>query len=125
MNAERMNMSRQSSRGMSGLNILLGLWVVISPFVLTFAQNSVAMWNNVATGGAIALLALMRLGSPQAGASWMNIALGVWLIISPFVLGFTGMGVAMWNNVILGIIVALVAMGSSTVPNRVMEPPRV
>jgi len=33
--------------GISWINILLGIWVLISPFVLGFAQAPRAMWNNV------------------------------------------------------------------------------
>ena len=36
--------------------------------------------------------------------SWIIALLGVWLIISPFVLGFSGDVTAMWNTVIVGII---------------------
>lgn len=122
MNEERMDLPQRSSRGMSGLNIVLGLWVIVSPFVLLFSHNAVAMWNNIATGGAIALLAIARLSSPDAGPSWLNIVLGVWLLISSFVLGFMRINAAMWNNVIVGIIIALVAMAGSTAPNRISRP---
>jgi SPW repeat len=42
--------------GWSWLNLILGIWLVISPFVL-FASG-VAMWNNVIVGIIIAAFAL-------------------------------------------------------------------
>jgi hypothetical protein len=42
--------------GWSWLNIILAIWLVISPFVL-FLGN-IAMWNNVILGIIIAALAL-------------------------------------------------------------------
>ena len=36
--------------------------------------------------------------------------LGVWLAISPWLLGFNGFGAAMWNVLIVGIVVAVLAL---------------
>ena len=111
-----MNEGRQTNeeRWSSWVNILLGIWVLISPFILTFALPR-AIWNNLVTGIVVGILAIIRLSVPnQAGWSWINALLGIWLIISPFVLGFTH-GSVLWNNVILGIIVAALAL-SNTAP---------
>jgi hypothetical protein len=91
----------------SWLNVLLGIWVVISPFVLGF-YSSKAVWNNVVTGGVVGILALIRWRMDRPGWSWLNLILGIWLVISPFVL-FLG-STAMWNNVILGIIISAAAL---------------
>jgi SPW repeat-containing protein len=54
------------------------------------------------------------------GASGINIIFGIWLIIAPFVLGYTRVEVAMWNDIILGIAVAIIAfirtMGTGQAP---------
>lgn len=42
------------------------------------------------------------------GASGVNVLAGIWLIIAPWVLGYTG-GDPRWNDVIFGIIVAVFA----------------
>jgi SPW repeat len=103
----------ESNAGVSWINVLLGIWVIISPFILGFSTLPAAMWNSVATGGAIGILALIRSSAPrQSGWSWTNVILGIWLIISPFALGFAS-GVALWNDVILGIIIAIVAWGNA------------
>jgi len=100
--------------GISWINILLGIWVILSPFVLGFSQLPRAMWNNVATGIAIGILAIIRSGMrQQPGWSWVNVILGIWLIISPFAVAFMTTGVALWNNVILGIIIAIIALSEA------------
>ncbi len=107
--------TRRSSNGSSAswLNILLGIWVIVSPFALAFGLFPRALWNNVATGAAIVILGIIRAGVPQqSGWSWANAILGIWLIISPFVLAFA-MPIALWNNVILGILVAIVALANA------------
>ena len=58
----------------------------------------------------IALAALVALFQVMAWEEWANVVLGVWLVISPWVLGFSGLGAAMWNAVIVGIVVAVLAL---------------
>ena len=103
----------QSETGVSWINILLGVWVLISPYVLGFAYMHRPTWNNIITGVIIAILAIIRTSTNRQPAwSWMNTIAGIWLILSPFALNFVS-GVAFWNNVILGIIITIVAWGSA------------
>lgn len=93
----------------SGINLALGGWLIIAPFLLTVSTP--AMWNDVLAGIAVLLLAGTRVAKPDAGtkgASWTNVLVGAWLIIAPFVLGY-GSQVAIWNDVIVGVL--LVAFG--------------
>ena len=41
--------------------------------------------------------------------SWILVLLGIWLIISPFVVGYGEAKGALWNNIIIGIIVAVLS----------------
>lgn len=43
------------------------------------------------------------------GASGLNVLAGIWLIIAPFVLGFTAHTHSEWNTIIVGILVATIA----------------
>jgi hypothetical protein len=103
---------KQSVKSVSWVNVVLGIWLIISPYVLNFGQLQTAMCNNIAVGIAVGLIALTRATSnyPQTGASWLNVILGIWLIISPFALGFSSLLSAMWNNIILGIVVGILAL---------------
>jgi hypothetical protein len=110
MNERPVSMSWWSSGGSSWVNILLGLWVIISPFVFAIHHSS-AIWNDVVTGAIVGILALIRWRMHQSGWSWLNLALGIWLGISPFVFWLSS--AAMWNNVIVGIIIAALALSST------------
>ena len=44
--------------------------------------------------------------------SWVFVVLGIWLIISPWVVGFSGEVGATWNAIIVGIIVAALGLYS-------------
>ena len=108
-------MFQEATRGASWVNVLLGIWVIISPFIVQFARLPAAMWNNVIVGIIIALLALVHTSMPrQSGWSWANVILGIWMIISPFALGVMTTAI-LWNNIILGIVIALVAAGNASV----------
>jgi hypothetical protein len=48
--------------------------------------------------------------------AWINVLAGIWLIISPWVLGFQANSAATWSAVITGIIVGLVALASYFAP---------
>lgn len=41
-----------------GIYLLLGLWLLISPYVLGFAENLNAYWNAIASGAVAVVLAL-------------------------------------------------------------------
>jgi len=104
----------QDNAGVSWINIVLGILVIISPFVVQFTRFPAAMWNNVIVGIVIAVLAIIRNSVPrQTGWSWVNVILGIWMIISPFALGAMTTAV-LWNNIILGIVIALIATGSAS-----------
>ena len=92
----------------STLNVLAGIWLIVSPWVLGFAGLGVPFWDTLLVGVAVAGLALIRLRTPGAtGLSWINVFVAIWLIISPFVLGFTIASAAMSNAIFLGILVSM------------------
>lgn len=51
-------------------------------------------------------------------ASGLNVAAGIWLIVAPFVLGYSGTARALWNDIILGVIVLALAFWSATASSR-------
>ena len=107
MNEELVGRPRQGGDRNNWINVVLGIWVIISPFMLAI-HSSRAIWNNVIAGIVVCALALIRWGTHRPGLSWLNLILGIWVVISPFVL-FLNRAI-MWNNVILGIIIAASAL---------------
>lgn len=106
----------------SWLAALVGLWVFVSPFVLTGPiASGTAMWSALLSG--IAILVLGAFGAyelrtsvepgantPAEWSGWITALTGIWLGISPFVLtGAIGTGSAMWSTVIAGAIAAITA----------------
>ncbi|MCW8193923.1 SPW repeat protein [Proteobacteria bacterium 005FR1] len=101
----------------SGLNILLGIWLIAAPWVLGYSGEP-AMWNESLVGIAVIVVAAIKLASPirLAKISWVNVALGVWLIIAPFVLhpgtplgAVEGVSPALWNDIVVGIFIVVLS----------------
>lgn len=88
------------------LALALGLWLLVSPWLLGYSALQAATWNAVILGVGIAVFAGAALAKPASWEEWINLALGVWLVISPWVLGFSDATAATWNQVIVGLIVA-------------------
>jgi hypothetical protein len=106
------------------LNMLAGIWLIVSPWILGFAGLGVPFWDSLLVGVAVAVLAAMRLRTPTVtGLSWINFFLGIWLIISPFVLGFTIASAAMCNDIALGIWVSIFG-GLALAPQTTAPSPR-
>jgi len=97
------------TKGTSYGTLILGIWLILAPFILGYV-DSAAITNDVIIGIILAGIALVRLFSSfrPFWLSWVNIVLGFWLIIAPFVLGYT-LAASQWNDIIVGILI--VALG--------------
>ncbi len=109
---------RAGSYWQDTINVLLGLWLIISPWALGFAGDTTLAWNVWTVGAIIAVVAIAALVAFQRWEEWINVALGAWLIASPWVLGFAGNEAAMWNAVVVGIAVGGLALWSSMIEHE-------
>jgi hypothetical protein len=110
-------MDRQA-RVPSGLNVLLSLWLIISPFVLGFA-GSTGMWDAIIVGVIVLVLAFIRYNNPAMPPllSWINALLGIWLIISPFLFGMASVTTLLWDYIIVGIGYVIFGAWSAMTPH--------
>ncbi len=111
----------EGARTASILNLIAGIWLIISPFWMGFWQAPAPLWNTLLVGIVVGLLALARAFYPAQNVvlSWVNLALGIWLIVSPFFLpAYPSWTVAVRNDVILGIIVGVLAIWSALATPR-------
>jgi len=52
----------------------------------------------------------LAITKPEIWEEYINIALGVWLLLSPFVLGFSNLSGSTSNQIFVGILIALSAL---------------
>lgn len=99
----------------SGINIVLGIWFLISLWVYGYAAATQAMaWNYIVVGALIAILGALRSAAPhgRTGLSWVNVVLGLWALFSPWIFNYAGDMPRVWNDVIVGIIATGLAIWS-------------
>jgi len=94
------------------INLVLAVVLFVSPWLFQFADQPTPAWNAWVCGVIIAALAIAALVQFAEWEEWINVALGVWLVISPWVLGFSTIAAAMWRHLILGLVIALLAAWS-------------
>jgi hypothetical protein len=90
----------------SGLMLLIGVWLVVSPWVYDFTGNTGATWNWIVSGTLIALIAAGRAVWPVRSAwiTWAGAPLGAWVICSPYFFALTDNQPAFWTALVLGAI---------------------
>ncbi len=89
------------------INLVLGIWLIVSPFALIYAAQTTPAWNAYAVGIVVAVLSAAALWQFQKWEEWLSAVLGAWLIVSPWILAFGVGHVATWNQVIVGIVVGI------------------
>ncbi len=47
---------------------------------------------------------------------WTLVVLGLWLILSPWILGFSALNLAAWNSVLIGVLVVIFSLWNSSEP---------
>lgn len=71
------------------LNVGLGTWLLVSPYVMGYSLNKTATGNACGLGVAIAAFNVMAAcRSQDRGEELLNILMGLWLVLSPLSLGF-------------------------------------
>lgn len=95
------------------LNCLLGVALFFSPWALGFASEQTAAWNAYVIGAIIAVMALAAMVAFHDWEEWVSVALGAWLVVSPWLLGFSAVGSAMLTHVLIGVATLVLAIWSS------------
>ena len=104
------------------INVILGLWMVASPWVLGFVASpdraAPAAWI---LGAAIVVFAASAIYMHKAWEEALSIILGICLFISPWVLGFVEQTTPTANAMIVGLLVmafAIWSMATDTVVQK-------
>jgi hypothetical protein len=73
---------------------LLGVWLTAAPGLLGFGEPARANFHIV--GPLVALFALTAAYQVTRPVRWVNLPFGVWLVNSPWVLGYAGQTETVW-----------------------------
>jgi hypothetical protein len=96
----------------SGLNVLAGLYLLFSSWINGVNGGNTA--NGIIFGIIVVILAATRMaGNAGPWASWIDALIGIWVILSPWVYGYSGEP-WMWNSIVVGIIILILGIWSAT-----------
>lgn len=99
-----------SERWQDLLGFLTGLWLFLSPWLMDYTASSHAALNAYIIGAALVVFEAAALVHPTIWEELLDAAFGVWLLASPFVLGFATERAAAMNAVVVGAIVIVLAV---------------
>ena len=104
-------------------NLILGIVMFASPWIFSFPAGDQST-NAMIAGLIIVVLSIAALAAFAVWEEWINLIVGLWLIVSPWVLHFSGT-TAMYVHVVIGVLVALLAaielFGTSQASNRMVR----
>lgn len=89
----------------------IGGWLALASITLGYGSSGAAISNTI-MGLLLIILAIVASRSPleSSPVCWIIGAIGVWVALSPFVLGYTDRILVMGNNLWLGIITVILAV---------------
>jgi hypothetical protein len=87
--------------------VAFGLFVFVSPWLFAYADEEarIDLW---ASGAAIAVMSVAAIIAFARWEEWLNLLLGIWLMVSPWALGFAHTR-AMHVSIAVGALVAFFA----------------
>ncbi len=95
-----------------GLNVALGIWLIASPYILSYTAWTGARLTAEFFGAIILGMGITRMAMPQPRYWWLSfgdVIFGIWVAISPFVLGYHYDARPTINAIVVGVLVALIA----------------
>jgi SPW repeat len=99
------------------LGVIGGVWLLVAPSILSYADITKPFYNDL-IGGIVAIVLTgfcALFATTPATVLYRKIAGGlvalggVWLILAPFILDYSGITNALWNDVITGAVFILMA----------------
>jgi len=89
---------------------ILGVFLIIAPFVLGYASNTMAMASSIVLGALVVIVSIIKGAIPDMTRweYWVAGILGILAILAPFVLGFAQTG-PLDVSVTLGAVLIVVA----------------
>jgi hypothetical protein len=95
---------------MTWFTAVLGLALIVAPFIFGYSTNPNALWSSIILGAVITAVSAYKafVHDRAEWEYWVAGIVGVVVMVVPFVFGFSTFAVAMWVSIIIGALVAMV-----------------
>ena len=103
------------------LNLILGVWLILAPFVLSYATgHSLALSNDVGVGVLLVACSfwILAASTVSLGVIAFEGICGIWLFVAPFVLSERAMLHTLANDVVVGALVLLISLADAWMVSR-------
>jgi hypothetical protein len=116
------NTARRNLPGeLSWLSILVGLWVVLGPWIWGYQDASGAIATDVVTGALVIAFTVGAIVFPALSA--LNVLAGLWLMLAPWLVGYGDTdGPVGLSDSLAGLVICAVAIGSLAAAERAVGP---
>ena len=95
----------ETKRVTDWINMVLGVWLVLSPWFLT-RDAMQASWFILLLGLGVVIVSIWAMAQPEKPTpEWWNIILGAILFFVPWMLRYYNVGPLAWNSWIVGVAV--------------------
>ena len=91
------------------VNAVLGVALMASPLLAGFVNHTVAMTNAVVVGMALVAVSMGAMLAPEVWEEWTEAVLGLWMVVSPWVLGFSANKAALVSALVAGLAILVTA----------------
>jgi len=92
------------------VNLLLGIGVLFSPWTIGHDADGAVRSSYSIVGVAVTIFAIDALIPFRPWEDeWVNLVLGAWLLVSPWLLGFSAVTALRWNAVLIGALIIVCA----------------
>jgi small neutral amino acid transporter SnatA (MarC family) len=94
--------------------LLFSTWFAGTPIAYYGVSDQPSAANCIIAGGLVMASAAIRLVWPLStmGFAWFNVLMGLWIFISPFVLGYVDQTAYTVNTMIMGVIIVGMSLAS-------------
>ena len=98
--------------------IAVGAWLLASPWVLGYSDETAAAMNALVMGTILVLEEFLEVGVHEAIEEWIDVVAGIWLLIAPVALGFASSTPAAPNTIAVGAVTIVLAVCAIWLPDR-------
>ena len=92
------------------IELVIGLWLLLSPIALGFFSNPVASVTTILIATVVFFVSQLGLANQQPWEEWVNLIAAVVLIISPWLMGYSSVVAATWNAIACGGLLVLLTV---------------
>ncbi len=93
----------------NGLIFIMGIILVFSPWYFRFSDQQALAWTSWCGGGFVVVVAALAVSQAWDWEAFATLAAGLWLVVSPWALGYADLSPATGTHVALGSVIAILS----------------